>query len=237
MRVTVIRLMIGLLTIISITFFACNTVNPPTPIIEVPRDEAPAWSPDGKYIAYNHYNPEPDEDESIYSLRLLDMETLESSLILDGFAFNPNWSPDGQWLAFNGGDIFKIRPDGTDLQQITNVGSAFFPSWSPDGKTISYSRSGSQEEVGIWYINLEDSISTKFGFGSAPADWAPSGQQIVYEFLNEENSEGDNQIWTADTSGANKAQLTTNEFSANRAPAGALMENGLSGQHWVIKEV
>ena len=78
---------------------------------------------------------------------------------------------------------------------------------------------------------------TNFGFGSAQADWAPSGQQIVYEFLNEENSEGDNQIWTADTSGANKAQLTTNEFSANRAPAGALMENGLSGQHWVIKEV
>tara|TARA_R110002126_G_scaffold61524_2_gene159019 strand:- start:897 stop:1352 length:456 start_codon:yes stop_codon:yes gene_type:complete len=60
---------------------------------------------------------------------------------------------------------------------------------------------------------------TNFGFGSAQADWAPSGQQIVYEFLNEENSEGDNQIWTADTSGANKAQLTTNEFSANRAPA------------------
>tara|TARA_R110002124_G_scaffold282114_1_gene457017 strand:- start:77 stop:367 length:291 start_codon:yes stop_codon:yes gene_type:complete len=96
MRVTVIRLMIGLLTILSITFFACNTVNPPTPIIEVPRDEAPAWSPDGKYIAYNHYNPEPGEGESIYSLRILDVETLESNLILDGFALNPDWSPDGQ---------------------------------------------------------------------------------------------------------------------------------------------
>ncbi len=47
-----------------------------------------------------------------------------------------NWSPDSQWLVFPSCDefckIFRVRPDGTDLQQLTDgPGDDVFPAYSP----------------------------------------------------------------------------------------------------------
>lgn len=46
-----------------------------------------------------------------------------------------SWSPDGEWLAFvtwDKGELFKIRPDGTALQQLTNIDCRITEiSWSP----------------------------------------------------------------------------------------------------------
>jgi len=97
----------------------------PRPTVELQRDEAPSWSPDGRFIAYNHYDPAPKENESHYSLRLINLSTSEDRLIVDGFALNPDWSPDGQWIAFNSGDLYKVHPDGTELLQITNLAVCF----------------------------------------------------------------------------------------------------------------
>lgn len=49
----------------------------------------------------------------------------------------PTWSPDGQWIAFHSDrdgdfDIYIVRPDGSDLRQLTdNDGNDMQPSWSP----------------------------------------------------------------------------------------------------------
>src|SRR5262249_4162941 len=53
----------------------------------------------------------------------------------------PRWSLDGQWIAFHsnrGKDqhLWKIRPDGSDLQQVSEVPDAIFPAWAPDGSHI-----------------------------------------------------------------------------------------------------
>jgi TolB protein len=204
-----------------ILLVSCNTVSPPTPILEVPRDESPTWSPDGRYIAYNHYNPEPGENESLYSLRLLDLTTLEDRLILDGFALNPDWSPDGQWIVFSSGDIFKVRPDGTELQQITEVGSAFFPSWSPNGKKIAFDTSFQDEDGAnaIWLINVDGTglkdISAHRTGEWRDADWSPDGDRIVHlRFL--ENTFGE-ELFVMDSSGQNPNRITDNDIN-DRAP-------------------
>jgi TolB protein len=194
----------------------CNTVGPPSPLLEVPRDEAPSWSPDGNYIAYNHFDP--DAITNPYGLYLMNLGTGERNLVIEGPAFNPDWSPDGEWIAFNSGDIFKIRPDGSDLMRLTGHGMSYFPRWSPDGNSISYGRSGSQEVVGLWFFHLPDSSYTKFGFGSPPADWSLDGQQIVYGNLPQYGNpqEGGSQIWKADTSNSNYVQLSSNDIPYNR---------------------
>jgi dipeptidyl aminopeptidase/acylaminoacyl peptidase len=47
----------------------------------------------------------------------------------------PRWSPDGNWIAFfsnRAGEytMWKIRPDGRELQQMANAGT--YAAWSPD---------------------------------------------------------------------------------------------------------
>ncbi len=49
------------------------------------------------------------------------------------WVYDPRWSPDGQWIAFWDDDnTYKIRPDGTDLTQLTFLQSPDYISWVGD---------------------------------------------------------------------------------------------------------
>jgi len=68
------------------------------------------------------------------------------------------WSPTGEWLAFErqpwpgssslGWDLWVVRPDGSELRQVTNHGLVlphFGTYWSPDGSQLYYVK---QRELG-----------------------------------------------------------------------------------------
>ncbi|AXJ02153.1 WD40-like Beta Propeller Repeat [Cyclonatronum proteinivorum] len=202
------------------SFIGCNltdTYELDPEVVSVPADEHPAWSPDGRYIAFNHINPAADENTSSRGLYLLNLENGERRLIIEGSARNPDWSPDGEWIIFNSGDIFKIRPNGTELTRLTGQGMSFFPRWSPDGNTISYGKSGTGS--GLWFFHLPDSTYQRFGFGASPADWSPDGTHIVYSALDqfEDPVSARGQIWVADTANTVSTQLTTNKYRNRHA--------------------
>jgi TolB protein len=91
------------------------------------------WSPDGKKLLIY---AGPTGDKNVF---LVDVAA-ETAVQLTNGGNNAasSFSPDGQWIAFNSlrnndqADIFIMRPDGSDLRQVTdNPEPDWQPQWEP----------------------------------------------------------------------------------------------------------
>jgi WD40 repeat protein len=116
-----------------------------TKVFDVPGadDSAPAWSPDGRQIAFES---DLDGDTEIYVMAAdgTNVRQLTDNTIHDE---GPAWSPDGERLAFTSGpdnlngDIWVMNADGSDKLRLMNVpGRDESPDWQPiphDGDYIS----------------------------------------------------------------------------------------------------
>jgi Tol biopolymer transport system component len=106
-------------------------------------EEDPAWSPDGQRIAFTSHRL---GNSDIWTVDASggEPQNLTSEPSLDDAA---DWSPDGSLIAFGstrdaqsegGGDIYVMKPDGSDVQRVTVDHAAFAPDWSPDGCSIAF---------------------------------------------------------------------------------------------------
>lgn len=115
----------------------------------------PAWSPDGKWIAYIGGH-----GYGTYELYVVSEDGTERRQLTQNrtHEFLPAWSPDGAQIAFSSdtsGDyeIWVMQADGSNARQLTrSPGLDTRPTWSPDGTKIVFvtNRSGFLE---IWAMN------------------------------------------------------------------------------------
>jgi Tol biopolymer transport system component len=96
----------------------------------IENDSAPAWSPDGKLIAFTSRR---DGREQIYVMNAEGTGLRRVSQTTDK-DFSPSWSPDGNWIAFasfRGGqtDIFIMDAYGGNVTRLTKTGGDH-PAWS-----------------------------------------------------------------------------------------------------------
>jgi Tol biopolymer transport system component len=100
----------------------------------------PAWSPDGKYLAYV---AEQDENWDIWVVPLSGggPVRLTEDTAMD---WAPAWSPDGSQIAFVSDrdgqhQIYVMRVDGSGVRALTQFDrGAEAPAWSPDGYWLSF---------------------------------------------------------------------------------------------------
>ncbi len=147
----------------------------------------PAWSPDGKQIAFSFcLNCEiGGRNREIFVVEVAsgEISRLTDNLIADD---TPYWAPDGSKIAFisdnyvnasnYANELYIMDSDGSNKIQLTNRQAILtFPAWSPTGKWIAFtSYSESQTENGIFLFDIENSKTIYLDI-SVPEDEFPFG--------------------------------------------------------------
>lgn len=136
----------------------------------------PAWSPDGKQIAYHT------------SAGLAVTDTLGHSTPVPTPGLSnvgwPSFSADGSWIYFEGQksggtqQIFRVHVDGTGLTALQGASeSGSKPSPSPDGTRFAYT-GGYGVYVRTIATGRVDTLAT--GYSASFARWSPDGQWIAF---------------------------------------------------------
>jgi TolB protein len=147
-------------------------------------DYMPAWSADGRKIAYTSY---PGSNAILYMLEVYEGKRHE--VYSEGTSFAPAFSPDGKRMVFcsqeEGGnsEIYLATSEGKGIRRLTfNKATDTAPCWSPTSRQIAFTsdRGGTPQ---IYTMDAEGSNVTRVSFGGtyhdAPA-WSPVGDNLAY---------------------------------------------------------
>jgi eukaryotic-like serine/threonine-protein kinase len=163
-------------------------------------DVAPAWSPDGRYVAFLRSRPLLTDRRRVYLYLISPLggperkltEAILGSLSDSGVA----WSPDAKLLLFSKADPSDEPPGihafNVDTEQIVRMTSPpreslgdFQPQVSPDGKNLAYVRMMMAGVTGLYSVPFgggDPSAITSLGGQIRGFAWTADGKEIVYSW-------------------------------------------------------
>ncbi len=157
----------------------------------------PAWSRDGKKIAYYAFaQTQPSRNPQIW---VMDADGSNPKKLTD-HGMDPSWSPDGRQMVFASRrdgifQIYAMNSDGSNVRRLTKHNAEDSnPAWAPDGGSIVYISATGDDRRGLFLMGpdgsdphgLAHSKHQDFCFPS----WSPDGRTIVFSALNRLGSQG-----------------------------------------------
>jgi tricorn protease len=173
----------------------------------------PAWSPDGKWIAY--FSDESGE----YALHLRSQDGMgETRKISLGnppsFYYSPVWSPDGKKIAYSDKrlnlwylDVATEKPILVDTNPFDGAG--FNPVWSPDSRWIAYTRQLDSSLHAVFVYGVEDKVAHQVtdGLSDAASVAFDKNGKYLYFFASTDDGPA-----LASSMGAYKIPVTTSAY-------------------------
>jgi Tol biopolymer transport system component len=139
-----------------------------------PRRSDPAYSADGRFVAY------PSAESGLH---VAEADGSDARRVVDSNAFEPAWSPDGRRLA-----ITRMSEDNYPMLHVLDLATGEIrfltpgesPSWSPNGKLIAYDEVGDSRLCRIRPTGGGRScFSAATKLGAHDPDWSPGGRAIA----------------------------------------------------------
>jgi WD40 repeat protein len=174
----------------------------------------PAWSPDGDRIAFaanELLECQAGFRDYIWIVDADGTDLHKVDTILRGRANNVAWSPDGQWITYDYfipldgvSYVFRIKADGSLVEEERLLEFASEASWSPDASMIVFTGPG-----GTRVARADGSHEMIVRRESGHPDWSPDGTRITV---------GDGSIVTFGADGSNPRTVLEGGFDTFHKP-------------------
>ena len=212
-----------------------NANNPPATY-----NENPSWSPDGTKIIFTADRSTTSNDENLWIMNADGTNQVKFFGTTTAAESEAVFSPDGKTIVFqverynptgcggvtDGGDIWLINADATNLRRLTtSIGCSFEENytWAADGKAIYFTLNVSTNTCSdeIIFSGVDPNTVIRFAktncLGSSGSEHpmvSPDGTKVVFA-----NGSGGDTIWTMLADGSAQTMINLGVLTDNGQPA------------------
>ena len=204
--------------------------------VGVRADSEPAWSPNGRYVAFQRTGIKA-PGTRLYVVRSdgSNLHQLAWPSAVSANDMHPTWSPDGKAIVFSSDrtghfELYMVKTDGSGLTRLTSTTADvdnIEAVWSPDGASIAFvrmARSAAFSTASIYTLKLTTDATYRItkpmtGQGDYQPAWSADSKQIAFE----SNRAGTMDVYVVATNGKGLRRvtsLTSNETHPTWSPFG-----------------